>query len=342
MPTLTYAAALLLCAGALAAGLLISWAHFRLRTAARFVALAAHREELLSLRRRYRRRLRAMRDAASRHRINENELRRELRVATDHQATQGKLMTGAQAEISTLRERITDMDQALRSRDESLAGSRSREQSLAAELCAATGRLAAFERDHGLIRIERDELLAQTERLRALPLPVSDAVESATATAAPEAPVAPRAELADRDSRIHELECQLRESAGRMTELETSLQTWKYRIAPLAMHMKNQRDRALAARTAKLATAAGPARPDDLKRIRGIGRGLEKKLCAEGITGFARLAAMSPAELANLAVRVGVAASRPQRDGWAEQARNLGGTGTDDALACQPGRAETA
>ena len=109
-----------------------------------------------------------------------------------------------------------------------------------------------------------------------------------------------------------------------MSELESSLQTWKYRIAPLALHMKMQRDR-----TRKAAGGEEPPAPaakpsaDDLKRIRGIGRGLEKKLRAEGVTEIAQLAGMSPAELANLAVRVGVAASRPQRDRWAEQAREL-------------------
>jgi predicted flap endonuclease-1-like 5' DNA nuclease len=96
------------------------------------------------------------------------------------------------------------------------------------------------------------------------------------------------------------------------------LQTWKYRIAPLALHMKIQRDKA---RQAAEAQAQPAVAGDDLRLIRGIGRGLQKKLRAEGVTGVAQIARMTSAELAALAVRVGLAPSRPERDRWAEQAR---------------------
>ena len=287
MPTPTYTAVLLLSVGALVTGILISWVRFRLRTGSEFVPLAVHREELVTMRRRYRRRLRGMRDLVLRHKLNEDQLRSELRTAEAHHATQAKLLTAGQAEISKLRERIAIMDAEIR--------------------------------DLGLLRIERDELAAQTQRLRALSMPAPDAEAPA-----PVAATASRADLADRNARIHDLECQLRERQNRMSELESSLHTWKYRIAPLALHMKMQRDRARKAANGDTPPAPA-ARPnaDDLKRIRGIGRGLEKKLRAEGVTEIAQLAGMSPAELANLAVKVGVAASRPQRDRWAEQAREL-------------------
>jgi predicted flap endonuclease-1-like 5' DNA nuclease len=312
MPTPSLTAALISCAGALALGLIVGWVYFRLRTAARFVPLAAHRDELVALRRRYRRRLRAMRDAATRYRIRENELREGLRVATAHEATRAKLAAAADAEITTLRARLAELARDVGERGELLAAARGREEALAAELRAALERSTTLERSHGLMQIERDELVARTARVRALPSPERPP-ESAAQRAAP---AAPRAELADRDARIHELECQLRESAGRVGELESSLRTWKYRIAPLALHLERRRDRAAAS------APAAPAR-DDLKRIRGIGRGLEKKLHAQGVTGYAELAAMSPAELANLATRLGVAASRPHRDRWAEQAHEL-------------------
>lgn len=287
MPTPTYTAVLLLSVGALVAGFLISLVRFRLRTRAEFVPLAAHREELVTMRRRYRRRLRGIRDLVQRHKLNEDQLRSELRAAESHHATQAELLNAGQAEIATLRERIAIMDAEIR--------------------------------NHGLLRIERDELAAQTQRLRALPMPEPNAEAPS-----PAAGTVSRAELADRNARIHDLECQLRESQSRTSELESSLHTWKYRIAPLALYMKMQRDRARKAANGD-APPTPAARPhaDDLKRIRGIGRGLEKKLRAEGVTQIAQLAGMSPAELANLAVRVGVAASRPQRDRWAEQAREL-------------------
>jgi predicted flap endonuclease-1-like 5' DNA nuclease len=318
MPSLPANAALLLCAVALSAGLLIGWVCMRLRIAARFVPATAHQDELVALRRRFRRRLRAMRDAATRHRISENELRNELRVAANHQATHGKLLAAAQAEIAALRTRIGELGDGLADRDGRLAAGQAREETLAASLREALERVAALERKHGLMRIERDELAARTTRLRALQ---AQDTQSATGVEAQRPPAASRTELADRDARIHELECQLRESESRMSDLEANLRTWKYRIAPLALHMEQRRGRAAGD------AAARTNGQDDLKRIRGIGRGLEKKLHGEGVTGFAQLAAMSPAELANLAVRVGVAASRPQRDRWAEQARELGATG---------------
>ncbi len=320
MPTPTFSAVLLIAAGALAVGFLIAWVHFRLRTGAQFVPLAGHRAELLAMRRLYRQRLRAMRDLVARHKSAEQELRSQLRVAESHQGAQGRLLAASQAEISVLRERIRLLGAAVEERDADLAGLRARERELAGQLDEARAKITDSERDHGLLRIERDELVARTQRLRALSMPDS---EPAPAQAAPPgSPVAPRAELADRDARIHELECQLRDRESRLAELETSLNTWKYRIAPLALHTKRQRERARdAARAAAIPAPDPPA--DDLKRIRGIGRGLEKKLHAEGVNRIEQLAGMSPAELANLAVRIGVAASRPQRDRWAEQAREL-------------------
>jgi predicted flap endonuclease-1-like 5' DNA nuclease len=322
MSIAAHAPALLLFAGGLAAGFLIGWVRFTLRTAAAFVPLATHRDALLTMRQRYRRRLRVMRDLVLRHKLNEEQLRADVLAGETHQATQARLLTGAQAEITTLQERITAMDAEICDRRQTVAEVRAEAQAVAEQLREALDKVAGFEREHGLLRIERDELIVRTQRLRALP---ASAAQSQAAKPEPEPPTpAPgsRALLADREARIHELECQLRESRNRVSELESSLRTWKYRIAPLALHMEARRDRT---RTASGTKAAGsPAqRAEDLTRIRGIGRALARKLRGEGVMHIAQLAGMSPAELANLAVRVGVAASRPQQDRWAEQAREL-------------------
>lgn len=303
MPMLPLSTALLLGAGALAAGALGCWAWFCLRIGTEFVPVDAHRQELMSLRRRYRRRLRALRDSLVQHKLAAEDLRGELRVAESHQQTQDKLLAAARAESADLHQRLAAQEAAA-----------ARAEGLARELEDARGRIADFERDHGLLRIERDELAARTQRLRAL--------APAGPAAAPAGPVPDkgpsRTDLADRNARIHELECQLRESESRLAELQSSLNTWKYRIAPLALHMQRQRDRK---RRPPEPAAAAPA--DDLQRIRGIGRGLQRKLRAAGIARFEQLAGLSPAELANLALQLGVAASRPQRERWAEQARDL-------------------
>lgn len=318
MPTLSATAVLLFCAGALGVGLLAGWACVRLRIGAAYVPAHAHRAALAAMRQRYRRRLRAMRDAAVRQRASEDDLLARLRTANDHQASRARQLAEAKAELDTLQQRIASMRDALTERDQRLSAARLREAVLTGELAQARERIAAFESEHGLMRIERDELVARTARLRALPSPDESAPAQGGLVAESPAPL--RTELADRDARIHELEYELRESTGRVTQLETSLQTWKYRIAPLALYMKQRRERG-----ADAAAAAAPAVADDLKRIHGIGRALEKKLHAEGIRSFAQVAALSPAELANLAVRLGVAASRPLRDGWAEQACELQG-----------------
>lgn len=66
---------------------------------------------------------------------------------------------------------------------------------------------------------------------------------------------------------------------------------------------------------------------DDLKRIDGIGPELERRLNRLGITSFAQLAALAPAEQGELTARL--------PEGWLEQARRLagveggGGAGSD-------------
>jgi predicted flap endonuclease-1-like 5' DNA nuclease len=314
---LTLPAAVLLCAAALALGLIAGWLHFRRRTAAGFLPLSAHLQEQRLLRRHYRRRLRSLRDAVVRHRLNEEQLRGRLRQAESAHGSHEAQLADLQQEIADLRERSGELERLQREQERLAVEARRREEALAAELARVYETTARFERDHGLLRIERDELAARTQRLRALAVPDRSAAEESPAAAAATVDGAmTRAEIADRDARIHELECQLRESRSHLHAAQADLQTWKYRIAPLALHMKIQRDKARQAVEAQ-PTVAG----DDLRLIRGIGRGLQKKLRAEGVTGIAQIARMTSAELAALSVRVGLAPSRPERDRWAEQAR---------------------
>lgn len=207
---------------------------------------------------------------------------------------------------------------------QALVAAQSRATALEQALRAARERVAILESDQGLMRIERDELVAHTQRLRALEAP-----RTASPAAVP-APVAEarRAGLAERSARIHDLECRLRESAIRIEELESSLHTWKYRIAPLALHAKLQRERAAQARAASPGTLSGR---EELRRIRGIGQVIERRLNAAGIRSVGELAGLSPAEIANLAGRIGVAATRPARERWLEQARAMLASGPSAA-----------
>lgn len=68
--------------------------------------------------------------------------------------------------------------------------------------------------------------------------------------------------------------------------------------------------------------AAAPS-DDDLKRISGIGPGLEAKLKARGLTSFRQIAALTDADIAELENTVIRFPGRIKRDKWVEQARAL-------------------
>lgn len=332
MLSLTYYTLVLLCATGCAAGFAAGWINFGWRTRRDFVATSRHDEALRNLRRRYRQRLRAAREAVLEQRGGAERLRAELRAATAREASHAEQLAAARDEAAIAQARANALQQALRDRDHGLDALREQRRVLERQLAVAQERIAALEGEQGLLRIERDELVARTHRLRALPATPSPAGNPRET--GPEAPAtALRAELADRDARIHELEWQLRESTSRLSEVESNLHTWKYRIAPVALHLHMQRERRRAAAGNPARGGAGPDAGDDLQRIRSIGRALEKKLRAEGVSRFAQIAAMSPAELADLAVRVGLAASRPERERWREQAREQADLDTATAPA---------
>ena len=62
---------------------------------------------------------------------------------------------------------------------------------------------------------------------------------------------------------------------------------------------------------------------DNLKLISGIGPRLEKKLRDAGITSYSQIAALTPAEIANLEENVVRFAGRIKRDNWISQAQHL-------------------
>ncbi|MEM6413287.1 MAG: 50S ribosomal protein L21 [Pseudomonadota bacterium] len=81
---------------------------------------------------------------------------------------------------------------------------------------------------------------------------------------------------------------------------------------------------------AKKATAAkkketettDPARPDDLKKLSGVGPALEKKLLAAGVTTFAQIAAWGPKDIAEFDEKLSFK-GRIERENWVEQAKEL-------------------
>ena len=77
---------------------------------------------------------------------------------------------------------------------------------------------------------------------------------------------------------------------------------------------------------------------DDLKLINGIKTGIERRLHSVGIHTYAKIAAMTPAELAAAAGMPGYSAERIARQDWVGQARELAGLPLPDTE--EPARAE--
>jgi NADH-quinone oxidoreductase subunit E len=77
-----------------------------------------------------------------------------------------------------------------------------------------------------------------------------------------------------------------------------------------------------AAPTGAPAAIAKPKKPDDLKKIAGVGPKLESVLNGLGIWTFAQVAAWSPVEIAWLDNHLGFS-GRIERDRWVEQATAL-------------------
>ena len=77
-----------------------------------------------------------------------------------------------------------------------------------------------------------------------------------------------------------------------------------------------------AARPAKTAPKSAKAE-DDLKQIRGIGPGLEKKLKENGVSTLKQIAAWKAADIARMEESVIRFSGRIKRDKWVEQAKKL-------------------
>ena len=63
---------------------------------------------------------------------------------------------------------------------------------------------------------------------------------------------------------------------------------------------------------------------DDLKKLKGVGPGLEAKLHAAGVTTFAQIAGWSAADIAEMDEKLSFK-GRIERDGWVAQAKELSG-----------------
>ncbi len=190
--------------------------------------------------------------------------------------------------------------------------------------------------DAGLLRIERDELLARIQRLQA----ELDSLQQAKA-AQPEDHATEKAargelreQLSSREHQVRELTTRLEQSELRVEQLTQEVESWKRRLAPLTVQLRKQRELIRQAQDAAEQTqphkqpivpptANDTNIPDDLQKIRGIGPALERRLRAQGILRYSQIAQMSAPQLVELAGRLAISTNLPARDEWVEQAREL-------------------
>lgn len=79
----------------------------------------------------------------------------------------------------------------------------------------------------------------------------------------------------------------------------------------------------------KKAAPKAPAKPDDLKLIKGVGKLIETKLAKEGITQYSQIAAWKKADIIDFDEKLSFK-GRIERDDWIAQAKILAKGGTTD------------
>jgi len=172
-----------------------------------------------------------------------------------------------------------------------------------------------------------------------------------------------RENLESRDDRIGVLNLEIRENHVNAQKLLTNLNAWKNRVAPLTRKMHEQRELIDSIQNfqeqedhSEFDTATHDKdatefdsqeiedqeirtdsqveiQPDDLKKIRGIGPALERRLNTTGVSRFQQLAELSERELSDLAEKISVSPTVAERDQWVQQARSLQSLGESASLA---------
>jgi predicted flap endonuclease-1-like 5' DNA nuclease len=138
-----------------------------------------------------------------------------------------------------------------------------------------------------------------------------------------------RENLEARDERLGELNLELRESQVRAQELLNNLNAWKNRVGPLTKKLHEQRtliDGITGSQSPSEPAEFNPRtgkRPDDLKKIRGIGPALERRLHTTGVSQFRQIAEMSAQDLSDLAGKISISPAVAERGKWIQQARTL-------------------
>jgi predicted flap endonuclease-1-like 5' DNA nuclease len=286
-----------------------------------------HYAMLKAQRSRYRKRMLAMHNLVCRHEAAQEQIREKLHRIQQTQSAKAKAAAEAKAQIEALRTALSERAQEI----EVLRGE------LAEPTAPADQPNLGAQDEMSLMRIERDELKARIKRLEtdATGIPSEDKDDENLARIAANLRAdmgALREKLATRDRQVHEQGMQLEDSQAQVRELEGRLDELKVRVSPLTKKLRQQRDVIRGMRAPDSEPADEPIQEgknpldeliDDLKKIRGIGPALERRLNRQGIHRYDQVAEMTEEQLASVAEQIAVAPALALRDRWIEQARDL-------------------
>lgn len=280
---------------------------------------------LQAQRNRYRKRVDALNNVIRLHEETRGQIREKLAGIESRDEERGQSLVEAREQIEQFEQRVRDLEQSIAEKDRRIA-----------ELDAGESDSAAIEKKLGVLRIERDELVARIRRMEtdqsaAAATPPDDTEDEIARMRADMGEL--RETLATRNRRIHDLELRLVDSTEQARRLQAKLDSWKQRVSPLTRKLKQQKevirkfchepDVEPAARENQSADNSADEPADDLKAIRGIGPALERRLHRHGIRRYRQLAEMSPEELADIARKLAIAPTLAERDAWIAQARGL-------------------
>jgi predicted flap endonuclease-1-like 5' DNA nuclease len=154
-------------------------------------------------------------------------------------------------------------------------------------------------------RVPSHSGMFRIERPSAPPLPPPGAMSAETPA---EPTSAESAELREMRAHVHRLRLMVRLREDRIRELEAVLREQGERMSVLQSEV------------AGVKTQRGP---DDLKRIPGIGPSFERGLHAAGVTSYTQIAAWTPDDIENIALKLRIVSKRIVRDRWVESARQF-------------------
>lgn len=297
---------------------------------------ATAKRQLDDQRRRYRQRVDELQATIRRHEDAQEQIKKKLRDFQNSTREKAHGRENVRVEAAELREATDGLNDQLAIRDTEIKALRERIGPLQERLEAEQGKAEKADNECSLLRIERDELNARTRRLdseradndgTAAPRD-QDQIDIVATLRADMGEM--RESLATRDRQILDLELQIRDSEKQVRGLLAQLEAWKQRVSPLTTKLKQQRElirkyRGNGATAVDDSDAPGDSSPeqDNLKKIRGIGPALERRLYRHGIRRFTQIAQLSDQDLAEIAAQLSIAPNLAQRDRWIEQAREL-------------------